>query len=57
MDVHETAAYMKNLLISIARVHKYGIIHRDIKPSNFLYDRKNRRYNVKYNQKQVIITT
>lgn len=36
--------YMKALLTSIARVHKFNIIHRDIKPSNFLYDRKNRRY-------------
>ncbi|XP_017780493.1 PREDICTED: cell division cycle 7-related protein kinase-like [Nicrophorus vespilloides] len=43
MDLEEIVSYMKNLLVALARVHKFKVIHRDIKPSNFLYDRKTRR--------------
>ncbi len=35
----EIKDYIKNLLISLDRVHKFNIIHRDVKPSNFLYCR------------------
>jgi cell division control protein 7 len=43
-DISEIRDYMKNLLISLDRVHKFNIIHRDIKPSNFLYDRHRNTY-------------
>lgn len=44
MDAKETALYMKNLLMALARVHDFNVIHRDVKPSNFLYDRKGGRF-------------
>lgn len=44
MDIDEVRDYIRNLLISLERVHAHGIIHRDIKPSNFLYNRATRRY-------------
>ncbi|XP_066992732.1 cell division cycle 7-related protein kinase [Anabrus simplex] len=44
LDAEETREYMKNLLLSLRRVHSFNIIHRDIKPSNFLYDRDNKRF-------------
>lgn len=44
MDITEVQDYMRNLLLSLERVHAHGIIHRDIKPSNFLYNRSTRRY-------------
>merc|ERR1719400_1385441 len=40
MDHVEVRAYMRNLFMALAHIHKIGIIHRDIKPANFLYDRK-----------------
>jgi cell division control protein 7 len=43
-NLNEVKDYIKNLIISLNRVHECGIIHRDIKPSNFLYDNQNKKY-------------
>ncbi|ESP04473.1 hypothetical protein LOTGIDRAFT_136165 [Lottia gigantea] len=40
----EVKNYMKNLLLSLRRVHQFDIIHRDVKPSNFLYNRQTNQY-------------
>ncbi|CAH1261977.1 CDC7 [Branchiostoma lanceolatum] len=46
MSLKEVRHYMENLLISLRRVHQFGIIHRDIKPSNFLYSRTEKKYSL-----------
>ncbi|KAH8355377.1 hypothetical protein KR084_000080 [Drosophila pseudotakahashii] len=44
MDVPEIRLYMRNLLVALRHVHKFGVIHRDVKPSNFLYNRRRREF-------------
>lgn len=44
MSVDEAREYMRNLLISLKRVHQFKVIHRDIKPSNFLYNRQHKKF-------------
>jgi len=44
ISVMEMREYMRNLLISLRRVHEFNVIHRDIKPSNFLYNRQKKEY-------------
>ena len=44
MSVSEVQSYMRNLLVSLSRVHHFDVIHRDVKPSNFLYNRKTKQY-------------
>ncbi|XP_076087662.1 cell division cycle 7-related protein kinase-like [Mytilus galloprovincialis] len=44
MSLLEVQAYMKNLLVSLRRVHQFNIIHRDVKPSNFLYNSSTKQY-------------
>jgi cell division control protein 7 len=44
MSIEEIKLYMYSLFVALNNVHKYHIIHRDIKPSNFLYNRRNRTF-------------
>ncbi|XP_050390925.2 cell division cycle 7-related protein kinase [Patella vulgata] len=44
MSTAEVKNYMKNLLLSLQRVHQFDVIHRDVKPSNFLYNRNTKQY-------------
>ncbi|XP_054157106.1 cell division cycle 7-related protein kinase-like [Oppia nitens] len=62
LSCDEVRHYMKNLLISLERVHSFHVIHRDIKPANFLYDRKTRRYalvdfGLAQNQRELLVRT
>ncbi|XP_070177494.1 cell division cycle 7-related protein kinase-like isoform X2 [Littorina saxatilis] len=44
LGVEDVRDYMRNLLISLKRVHQFDVIHRDIKPSNFLHNTHTKQY-------------
>lgn len=42
----EPVDLMFSLLLSLHRIHKYGVVHRDIKPQNILLFRDNKKWSV-----------